>query len=191
MKYACCLLLLVCLFYLQQNKLNNQINYKEGFSVPTRYIDTDLQSYLQMGNMGGLTLTKKEDTRQRNNLNPLKDRHKNTIDAKFARLNTKECNDSGGYSGCAISSPSPPKIDFRYVNLPTNQINNSDIYTNLSICPKTYQKNMEILSNKISVGQYSGYTTNDYIDKTRYIDISKTGPLPVNPDFFMKNGGTY
>ena len=50
---------------------------------------------------------------------------------------------------------------------------------------------MEILSSKISIGQYSGYTTNDYIDKTRYLDISKTGPLPVNPDFFAKNGGTY
>ena len=140
--------------------------------------------------MGGLTLTDSEDTRQRNNLNPL-NRHKNTIDAKFARINTKECNDSGDYSGCAISTPSPLKIDLRYVNIPTNQLDNSDIYTNLSICPKTYQNNMEILSNKISLGQYSGYTTNGYIDKTRYIDFKQTGPIPVNPDFFAKNGGTY
>ena len=64
----------------------------------------------------------------------------------------------------------------------------SDIYNKLSICPKTYQSNMEILNNKRSIGQYSGYTSNEYIDKIRYIN-NPSIPLPVNPDFFIK--GSY
>ena len=104
--------------------------------------------------------------------------------AKFARLNKKECKDSGDYSGCAISSPSIPKIDFRYVNLPTNKLNNSEIYNHLSICPKTYENNMKILKDKDSIGQYSGYSPSEYINNIRYIDVLKTGPIPVDPDFF-------
>ena len=34
-------------------------------------------------------------------------------------------------------------------------------------------------------------TNGELITKTRYVDISESGPLPVNPDFFAKNGGTY
>ena len=48
---------------------------------------------------------------------------------------------------------------------------------------------MKLLSNKQSIGQYSGYTPNEYIDKIRYVE-SKI-PLPVNPDFFRPGGGTY
>jgi hypothetical protein len=49
---------------------------------------------------------------------------------------------------------------------------------------------MDIKKKKKSIGQYSGYTPNEYIDKTRYV-IKPTIPFPVNPDFFAKNGGTY
>ena len=48
---------------------------------------------------------------------------------------------------------------------------------------------MDILNKKQSIGQYSGYTPNEYIDKIRY--VKPTLPLPVNPDFFAKGGGTY
>ena len=198
MKYNCLLLLLIGLFYLQKNTIQDTIQdtsqdtiYKEGFSAPTRYIDSDLQDYLKMGNMNTLSLIKGENTRQTSNINPIKRKQMNTIEANFARYNMKECNDSGEYSGCSISTPSPPKIDFRYINPAPTQLNNSNIYNNLSLCPITYQQNMELLDNKTSIGQYSGYTPNDYIDKTRYVDISESGPLPVNPDFFAKNGGTY
>ena len=181
MKYACCLLLLIGLFYLQQNT-KNQINYKEGFTVPERHIDSDLQSYLKIGNSGGLTFT--DDKNSGRSDNSILNRHKNTLEAKFARLNKKECKDSDYYSGCAISSPSIPKIDFRYVNLPTNKLNNSEIYNHLSICPKTYENNMKILKDKDSIGQYSGYSSSEYINNIRYIDTSKIGPIPVDPDFF-------
>ena len=46
------------LFYLQKNTIQDTIQdtsqdtiYKEGFSAPTRYIDSDLQDYLKMSNM--------------------------------------------------------------------------------------------------------------------------------------------
>jgi hypothetical protein len=48
---------------------------------------------------------------------------------------------------------------------------------------------MDKLRKKQTIGQYSGYSHNGYIDRTRYFK-SKI-PLPVNPDFFMKGGGTY
>jgi hypothetical protein len=191
MKYSCMLLLVIVLLLLQRRSIN-QINIPEGFTVPDRHISSDLSNYIRIGNMGSLTTDTTNSTNSTNSTTSvLRNSQQNTIESKFARINMRECGDSGGYSGCAISSPSPPKIDFRYVTLPTNQIDNSHIYTNLSICPKTYQKNMEILNNKISLGQYSGYTPNEYIDKTRYIDTISTGPLPVNPDFFVKDGGTY
>ena len=41
----------------------------------------------------------------------------------------------------------------------------------------------------VSSGQYPGYTPNDYLDKIRYVVSDQ--PLPVNPDFFAKDGGTY
>lgn len=191
MKYACVLLLLIGLFYLQQNT-NNQINYKEGFTVPDRILDPAMKKYLKKDSSGNLQLIdEKKDKKKDRKIDMLKNDFSSKMDAKFAKLNMKECGDSGDYKGCAISSPSPPKIDFRYVNLPTTKLDPSDIYNNLSICPVTYQDNMAILGKMKSLGQYSGYTTNEYIDKTRYLDISETGPLPVNPDFFAKNGGTY
>ena len=111
------------------------------------------------------------------------------LKVEIAKSNTKECSDSLHFHGCNIASPSLKQLDMRYVNPASKQIDNSDIYTHLSICPMKYQDNMIILSNKQSLGQYSGYSPNQYIDKIRYID-SKI-PLPVNPDFFVKNGGTY
>ena len=38
---------------------------------------------------------------------------------------------------------------------------------------------MEKLNKKKTLGQYSGYTENAYIDRTRYI-ITKKRTLPVN-----------
>ena len=40
---------------------------------------------------------------------------KNSFGAEIARSNRKECTDSGNYHSCAVSSPSPPRIDLRYL----------------------------------------------------------------------------
>ena len=193
MKYVCLCIVLILLFLYQRNKY-----ILEGFTTPTRYIDRDLQDYLNIGNMNTLNLSKDEKNIQDSNINPILARQNSMsrIEGTFARMNTKECKDSGNYSGCILPSPSPRQmfidnIDMRYISLPSTQLDPSSDYNFLSTCPQAYQKNMDILRSKTSIGQYSGYTPNEYIDKTRYIDISKSGPLPVNPDFFMKNGGTY
>lgn len=193
MKCVCMFLLLVVLLILQR-KPTNQINIYEGLDVPDRIIDASLSDYLSLNNNNELiSISTPSQSSSRPILDPYtqKNNQRNTIEAIFAKHNMKECKDSGIYSGCSLPSPSIPKIDYRYVNIPTNKLNNSDIYTKLSICPKTYQKNMEILKNKPSIGQYSGYTPNEYIDKIRYINVPSSNPLPVNPDFFVKNGGTY
>jgi len=113
------------------------------------------------------------------------------FEAAFAKHDLSECADAGGYKGCAQPTPEVQTIDRRYVNIPTNQLHSSNDYNLLSICPQTYQANMEVLAGKRSIGQYSGYTPNEYLDKTRYVDVSDTDPLPVNPDFFRSGGGTY
>ena len=43
----------------------------------------------------------------------------------------------------------------------------------------------KFFNNKFSIGQYPGYTHNNYLDRTRYIKSDE--PLPVNPDFFIDN----
>jgi hypothetical protein len=90
-----------------------------------------------------------------------------------------------------------PNIDMRYVNLPPSKLDSSSSYTYGTLCPETYQHNMKKLQpdedtffkNKLSIGQYAGYSNNAYIDRIRYITSDE--PLPVNPDFFMTGGGTY
>ena len=90
-----------------------------------------------------------------------------------------------------------PKIDLRYVNLPPSELDPSLSHTYVNLCPTTYQQNMDKLKhekdnffkNKLSLGQYAGYSDNAYIDRTRY--ATSTDPLPVNPDFFMDGGGTF
>tara|TARA_B100002051_G_C16324626_1_gene433874 strand:- start:28 stop:543 length:516 start_codon:yes stop_codon:yes gene_type:complete len=165
-------------------------NSLEGFSVPARPIDADLKDYLKIGVGGALGITSeaKKKLDSHTSLMQKKYNPKNNFQAIVAKSNVKECKDTDKYGSCSIPSPSIPKIDMRYVNIPTNQLDKSDIYNKLSICPKTYQSNMEILNNKRSIGQYSGYTSNEYIDKIRYIN-NPSIPLPVNPDFFIK--GSY
>lgn len=186
MRYNSCLLLLLIIL------VSYQIcQIKEGFDIPDRYIDQDLQSYLYISDSHKLHINPEITKYRENQLSKYSKEyhHKNNFKAEIARSNSLYCKDSGDYSGCNTSTPSPEKIDLRYVSIPTNIPNLSNDYTYLSLCPNTYQNNMKLLSNKKSLGQYAGYTTNNYIDKIRYIDSSE--PLPVNPDFFYKNGGTY
>ena len=90
-----------------------------------------------------------------------------------------------------------PKIDLRFVNQPSSELDPSLSHTYVNLCPTTYQQNMDKLKhekdnffkNKLSLGQYAGYSDNAYIDRTRY--ATSTDPLPVNPDFFMDGGGTF
>ena len=82
-----------------------------------------------------------------------------------------------------------PQIDMRYVNLPPSELNPSLSHTYVNLCPQTYQTNMNILDSKVSMGQYSGYSDNAYLDRIRY--DKSDDPLPVNPDFFMNGGGTF
>jgi hypothetical protein len=108
----------------------------------------------------------------------------------FARHNFKMCKDGGGYHSCKINYRKPPSI---YINPPPpTKLNPSNMYNKLSICPEAYQTNIDLLYKKKSLGQYSGYSDNAYIDRTRYIHPKKgKEPLPVNPDFFMKGGGQF
>lgn len=50
-------------------------------------------------------------------------------------------------------------------------------------CPQSYRQNMMSLEAQGKKNHYSGYTDNEYIDITRFINTD-TEPLPVNPDFF-------
>ena len=50
-------------------------------------------------------------------------------------------------------------------------------------CPQSYRQNMISLESQVKKNHYSGYTDNEYIDITRFINTD-TEPLPVNPDFF-------
>ena len=68
---------------------------------------------------------------------------------------------------------------------------------NLKPDPELYKMTLDpnipnptnFFKNKYSIGQYPGYTHNNYLDRTRYIKSDE--PLPVNPDFFIDGGGTY
>ncbi len=119
---------------------------------------------------------------------------------------------------CKLDEPIKEKqiIDFRYLNQAPRELNYSENYNLLPMCvekykttidqlisesiepdPKIYNATLDpsisnpkkFFKNKYSRGQYPGYTTNNYLDRTRYIESDE--PLPVNPDFFMKNGGSY
>jgi len=119
-----------------------------------------------------------------------KKKHLISGEAEIARRNFKLCADTDQYHSCDVKYRKPPPI---YINPPApKKLDPSNIYNKLSICPETYQTNMDLLRGKKSVGQYSGYSENGYIDRIRYIKPIKGGvPLPVNPDFFMNGGGTY
>ena len=165
-------------------------NMYEGLDVPDRIIDADLKDILKMG-VTGLGLSSDYQKEQLSKLSSMEKKYnpKNNFGVEIARSNFRECGDSSNYHGCNIDTPSPKQLDPRYIHLPSKQIDNSDMYTHVSMCPMKYQNNMIILKNKQSIGQYSGYTPNEYIDKIRYVKTKE--PLPVNPDFFVKDGGTY
>ena len=163
------------------------INYTtEGF-VPERYIDPDLQKIIKREVNGDLYMVPETTKKDSNEYKVYENRTSEEIST--ARHNTTLCKDSTQHHACAINSYKTPQIDLRYLTLPPKTLDTSSIYNHLSICPQTYAHNIQTLHKKQSLGQYSGYTDNGYIDRTRYVVPDK--PLPVNPDFFMKGGGTY
>ena len=120
---VCCLglvLLVIVLIQIYQIYQSGEL-CKEGFAVPPRQIDSDLQSYLKIGLSGGLSLTDESRLKSESSVTDTQRRYnpKNNFGAEIARTNRTECAESGNYHGCAVSSPSPPKIDIRYLSLPT------------------------------------------------------------------------
>ena len=53
----------------------------------------------------------------------------------------------------------------------------------LITCPENYGKNFERLTKQKQEIQPFGYSSNEFIDKIRFVETDE--PLPVNPDFFM------
>jgi hypothetical protein len=65
----------------------------------------------------------------------------------------------------------------------TNYVDYHKPFTNPIItCPENYSKNFNHLLEHKKTIQPFGYTKNEYLDKTRFIESDI--PLPVNPDFF-------
>jgi len=160
---------------------------KEGFKIPKRVIPDDLKSMIKANASGDLSY-KKEPIKKHSEINSLFHKASNQ-EALFAKGNFKGCEDSNLYHSCNIATPSLKMIDMRYLHLPPKDLDPSNMYNKLGIWCQAYQGNMDILNNKKSMGQYSGYTDNAYIDKIRYVKSDK--PIPINPDFFMKGGGTF
>jgi hypothetical protein len=54
-------------------------------------------------------------------------------------------------------------------------------------CPQNYEiVNQDILDMQQLSENAFGYTKNDYLDRTRFVDTKTLKePLPINPDFFM------
>ena len=53
----------------------------------------------------------------------------------------------------------------------------------LITCPENYGKNVERLTKQKQEIQPFGYSSNEFIDKIRFIETDQ--PMPVSPDFFM------
>jgi len=166
------------------------ISIFEGFDMPSRLIDKDLLDYLKVGAGGHIELTGKE--KKKKSAIDKKHKHRKSYEPDIARRNFSLCEDTDQYHSCDVEMKYRPSIDQRYLTLPATKLDPSNIYNHSSLCPQAYSTNMDKLNKKKTVGQYSGYTENAYVDRTRYID-TKEGkePLPMNPDFFMKGGGTY
>ena len=62
----------------------------------------------------------------------------------------------------------------------TNYIDYTKPFLN---CSDIYEVNYQKIKENPSTLQPFGYTSNEYLDKTRFIQT--TEPLPVDPDFFM------
>ena len=187
MKIYCLGLIILCLFmYLQ---VNPTVPVEEGFVVPERHIPDDLKKYIKtgVGDLGYTTeqtaLFKKETAIEKK----YKPRH--TGSALSAKMNRKLCQDTHRHHSCKIDNDISRINKFEIKRLPPRKVSSSNIYNHLSICPQAYQNNMNILNNTKSAGQYSGYTENKYIDRTRYVKSKE--PIPVNPDFFLEGGGTF
>ena len=73
--------------------------------------------------------------------------------------------------------------------MPSTQLSNSTEYMYSNQCPQSYADHYEETQNARQMGQFSGYTPNQYIDRIRFYVGDE--PLPTNPDFFMDKGGTY
>jgi len=187
MKVYCLGLIILCLFiYLQFNSTDA---IREGFDVPKRHIPDDLKGFIKTG-IGGLGYTP-EQTALFKKETEIEKKYKSrqSGSAIIAKMNRKQCQGTDRHSSCKIDNVISRINKFEISRLPSRKLSSSNIYNHLSICPQTYQNNMNILNNTKSSGQYSGYTRNKYIDRTRY--IKSKDPLPVNPDFFMVGGGTF
>ena len=95
------------------------------------------------------------------------------------------------YASCQIpdSRDSKPSRDSLYVRMPSTRLSNSTEYMYSNQCPQSYADKYEETQNARQMGQFSGYTPNQYIDRIRFYVGDE--PLPTNPDFFMDKGGTY
>ena len=63
-----------------------------------------------------------------------------------------------------------------------------DEFTNpIMNCPQNYEiANVDILETQQVSEHAFGYTKNEYLDRTRFVDTTKLKePLPVDPDFFI------
>jgi hypothetical protein len=192
--YCIGLLIIVLVYICFQNNDIREGLYDKKLEVPKRAIPKDLQDVLRSSKYGDID-SKGDTITDSTSKVDLRDRYKiykkvSKGEAIIAKSNFKECEDSGNYHSCNVATPKLESIDTRYLNLPPQELDPSNIYNKLSICPQAYQKNMEKLHKKKIIGQYSGYTRNGYIDRTRYLKGTKE-PLPVNPDFFMEGGGVF
>lgn len=160
---------------------------KDG--IPDRVVPDDLKDIIRASDAFGISsISTAEPTRSTLEL-PI---HKTTNqEANFAKSDFSNCVDSPNHGSCNVATPSPESIDMRYVHLPSNTLSPSDEYNVSALCPQAYSANMDKLRTKQTLGQYSGYTSNGYLDRTRYLKQESGLPLPVNPDFFESGGGTY
>jgi len=189
-KYCIGLLIIAFVYICFQNRgIKEGVDNAPKMDVPKRIIPKEFQDILRSSKYGDIKLITKKEAKTKGKI--LHHRSSN-LDALKAKSNFELCGDSGGLHSCDVKYRKPPPIDQRYLTLPPAKLDPSDMYNHLSLCPQAYATNMKKLKKKTTIGQYSGYTDNAYIDRTRYIDTKKgKEPLPVNPDFFMPGGGTY
>ena len=186
--YCIGLLIISLVFICFQNKSIKEGLEDKKIKIPKRVIPIELRDVLSSDAYGDLNYEDKDDPVPTSSMRTLFHKASNE-DAMFAKSNFKECHHGSGLHSCSIATPKHKTIDIRYLNLPPQELDSSNVYHNLSICPQTYQKNMDILRSKQSIGQYSGYSDHSYIDRTRYFKTNEGEPLPVNADFFAKGGG--
>lgn len=96
--------------------------------------------------------------------------------------------DLSHYASCEIPDLVVPNVELN-VRYPNTTIDDSTEYMFSKVCPSHYSEQWNRIKEASSVGQYSGYTPNQYIDRIRF--QTSEDPLPTNPDFFSSNGGTY